>query len=195
NQVLLELYERCAALASDPTCLATLKSFGEQFGKAACSFGLTIEGILAKNLRKVSGAFLPLRLEDLPDFDGEFPEEEQLPRIFRIHIVQRASGKTHMSLNGVFIGDPLSDNVIKEDGYRFHDVFHMANAAILHWSPVVRSLLKRKRKSRSEVDNTQDSGRAIVVEEGLSAWLFQRAGPLDYFEGSGSVPYSILKTI
>jgi hypothetical protein len=47
--------------------------------------------------------------------------------------------------NGVFIGDPLTDNIADRDGYRFHDVFHFANAAILHWSPVMRALVRHKR--------------------------------------------------
>lgn len=195
NRVLLELHEASAGLVPSPGSWTALQTFGEKLVFALRSFGLDLELILAKNLEKVGGAFLPLSLNELPDFDVEFPSEEQLPREFKIHLVQRASGKTHMSLNGVFIGDPLLDNVTQADGYRFHDVFHLANAAVLHWSPVTRSLLKLKRKSRPDVDNTQDNGRAIVVEEGLSAWLFQRAGPLGYFDGAESVPYNVLKTI
>jgi hypothetical protein len=44
-------------------------------------------------------------------------------------------------MNGVFIGDPLTDNIRDPDGYRFHDVFHFARAAILHWSPTFRALI------------------------------------------------------
>jgi hypothetical protein len=40
--------------------------------------------------------------------------------------------------NGVNIGDRLTDNKLEKDDYRFHDVFHLANAAILGWSPVLR---------------------------------------------------------
>ena len=88
-----------------------------------------------------------------------------------------------MRLNGVFVGDPLTDNIRDPDGYRFHDVFHFAHAAILHWSPTFRALLKQKRKSNPKVDEAQDGGRAIVVEEGLTAWVFARAKELNYFEG------------
>jgi hypothetical protein len=66
-------------------------------------------------------------------------------------------------MNGVFIGDPLTDNILDRDGYRFHDVFHFAHASILHWSPTFRALIKHKRKSDPVVDEAQDSGRAIVV--------------------------------
>ena len=92
-------------------------------------------------------------------------------------------------------GIPLSDNIRDPDGFRFHDVFHFAHAAILHWSPTFRALIKHKRKTDPAVDEAQDSGRAIVVEEGLTAWLFARAKDLNFFEGHTSVSFDLLKTI
>jgi hypothetical protein len=45
-------------------------------------------------------------------------------------------------------------------------VIHLALIAHLGWSPVVRGLMKRKRKSRNDrVDEVEDGGRAQVVEE------------------------------
>ncbi|HLN04514.1 MAG TPA: hypothetical protein VK335_34830 [Bryobacteraceae bacterium] len=41
----------------------------------------------------------------------------------------------------------------------------------------------------------QDGGRAIVVEEGLTAWIFARAKELNYFEGQNSVSFDLLKTV
>lgn len=58
------------------------------------------------------------------DFDRNFGGEEQLPRNFKIRVNQRGSGKSYLQWNGVFIGDPLTDNIADRDGYRFHDVFH-----------------------------------------------------------------------
>ena len=40
-----------------------------------------------------------------------------------------------------------------------------SGAAVLHWSPTFRALIKHKRKSDPTVDEAQDSGRAIVIEE------------------------------
>ena len=97
--------------------------------------------------------------------------------------------------NGVFIGAPLTDNIKDPDGYRFHDVFHFAHAAILHWSPTTRALIKQKRKSNPKIDETQDGGRAIVVEEGLTAWIFSYAKNLDYFREQNSLSFDLLKTI
>jgi len=136
----------------------------------------------------------PADLVDL-DFDREFGSEEQLPREFRIRVNQRGTGKSYLQWRGVFIGDPLTDNIADRDGYRFHDVFHLAYAAILHWSPVIRALIKHKRKSNPKYDEEQDGGRAIVVEEGLTAWIFSRAKELNFFEDQKKVSLGILKTI
>ena len=45
------------------------------------------------------------------------------------------------------------------------------------------------------IDEAQDGGRAIVVEEGLSAWLFTRAKELRFFEGQTSLSFDLLKTV
>lgn len=73
------------------------------------------------------------------------------------------------------VGDPLRDNAPVDDGYRFHDVLHLAFMAVLGWSPVMRDLLRLKRKSVPSVDDTADSRRACDVEEGLSTYLANRS--------------------
>src|SRR2546425_1996035 len=50
----------------------------------------------------------------------------------------------------------IQDNAYDDDGYRFHDVFHFAHLAILGWSPVLRKLLKRKRRNDVLVDEVED---------------------------------------
>ena len=109
--------------------------------------------------------------------------------------MQRKSGLSQLQWNEVFIGDPLSDSIRDHDGYRFHDVFHLAHAAILHWSPTFRGLIKHKRKSEPAVDEAQDGGRAIVVEEGLTAWIFSRAKQVELFAGQRTLPFDMLKTV
>ena len=129
----------------------------------------SIDSIIETNTKKISGRFLPCGKP--PDFDSNFPEFERLPKCFKIEYIQRTPDRVALRWNGVFIGDPLSDNSHDESGYRFHDVFHFSYAAILHWSPTFRSLIKHKRKSEPKIDENEDGGRAIVVEEGLSAWI------------------------
>jgi hypothetical protein len=66
---------------------------------------------------------------------------------------------------------------------------------VLHWSPVFRALIKHKRKSDPEIDEAQDGGRAIVVEEGLTAWVFSRAKILGLFKDRKHLSFDLLKTI
>ncbi|HFD32965.1 MAG TPA: pyrophosphatase [Gammaproteobacteria bacterium] len=172
-----------------------LIQFARLYLQAIQSTGLSFAKVVKGNLIKTLGRFTNTDKDSLPDFDAAFPEEEQLPRNFEIHITQRKSGQSYLRWNGVFIGSPLTDNIRDPDGYRFHDVFHLAHAAILHWSPTFRALIKQKRKSDPVFDEAQDGGRAIVVEEGLTAWLYSYSKGLDYFEGHESVSFDALKTI
>ena len=115
--------------------------------------------IMQTNIDKIGGRFLESDFDKLPNFDAGLAEEEQLPRTFRIEIKQRTNGKSYLRWNGVFIGDPLTDNIGDPDGYRFHDVFHLAHAAILHWSPTFRGLIRQKRKSDAKLDENEDGER------------------------------------
>jgi MazG C-terminal domain len=45
------------------------------------------------------------------------------------------------------------------------------------------------------VDEAQDGGRAIVVEEGLTAWIFSRAKQLNFFQGQTTISFDVLKTV
>lgn len=132
---------------------------------------------------------------ELPKFDSSFDADEQLSTEFEIEIRQSKSGQSFLRWNGLKIGDLLTDNISDRDGYRYHDVFHFSYAAILHWSPVMRSLIKHKRKSRPEYDEAQDGGRAIVVEESLTAWVFSRAKEKDFFRNHTSLSFDMLKTV
>ncbi len=72
---------------------------------------------------------------------------------------------------GTEVGDPLTDNTRRMDAYRFHDAIHLGFMAVLGWSPVMRALLRLKRKSSPEADECEDGARAIFAEEGLAAVL------------------------
>jgi len=199
DQVLLRL----GTAASDLLGLAgeaadkvlKMTAFADAYLRSLNSAGISLATVASANVRKVRGRFLPPVVSELPEFDARFAEDERLPEQFEVSIRQRSSGRSVLEMNGIVIGDPLTDNIADRDGYRFHDVFHFAHAAVLHWSPTFRALLKRKRKSDPEVDETQDSGRAIVVEEGLSAFVFSQAKSLAFFEGQTSLSFDLLKTV
>ncbi len=199
DQMLLRLGKAAATLldvqVADDNTYNLLSEFAEDYLRLLQEKGLDLPTVAFKNREKVVGRFIDPEPSSLPVFDDSFPDEERLPAHFEIRVLQRKSGQCHLQWNGVFIGDPLLDNMADPDGYRFHDVFHLAHAAVLHWSPTFRSLIKQKRKSDPDVDTTQDSGRAIVVEEGLTAWIFSRAKRLSLFEGQDSVSFDMLKTV
>lgn len=195
DKTLFELGRAAALLLEAEPKAPAIEAFARHYLDALHASNLSFAKVARANMNKARGAFLEPAPEDLYDFDAAFGIEEQIPRNFEIRVNQRASGKSYLQWNGVFIGDPLTDNIRDPDGYRFHDVFHFAYGAILHWSPVFRSLIKHKRKSVSKYDEEEDSGRAIVVEEGLSAWIFTRAKELNYFEGQTRLSLGILKNI
>lgn len=199
DTTLLRLGEDCASLLSISPDLdwsiGAIDRFVETYVCSLALANINLDEIIQYNLSKVEGRFLDQEMSTLPRFDDAFEAEERIPDRFEIAITQRKSGKSYLQWNGVFIGDPLTDNITDQDGYRFHDVFHFSHAAILHWSPTFRALIKHKRKSNPKIDEAQDSGRAIVVEEGLTAWIFSRAKQLDFFKGQKSVSFDLLKTI
>jgi MazG-like nucleotide pyrophosphohydrolase family protein len=74
-------------------------------------------------------------------------------------------------------------------------VFHLAFSAVLGWSPITRSLLERKRRSKPEVDEVEDGGRAKAIEEGISALIFAFGKDYAFLEGKPSVSSELLRTI
>lgn len=135
---------------------------------------------------------------EVSHFDDGFDEEERLPRQFSVTFSEKRNGKqvlVRIMVSGVIVGDTLTDNAHKGDGYRYHDVFHLAYAAVLGWSPVIRSLLRRKRKSNLRIDEIEDGGRAAVVEEAISVLVFNEAPQRAWYSEESSVDIGLLKTI
>jgi len=133
-----------------------------------------------------------------PLFDNSFPEEEQLPRRLLVDFIERSRGAQRaviLRCNSINFGDRLTDNIEDPDGYRFHDIFHFAYAVHLGWSPVLRALMRTKRKSKPEVDEAQDGARAVIIEEAVSAIVFSRAKQLTFFDGIDHVDLDLLKTV
>lgn len=131
-------------------------------------------------------------------YDANDREEERLPLKIRMVFKEYKTDKNSYVIqqcNEINIGDRLTDNSIEDDDYRFHDVFHLAYAAILGWSPVLRALFKVKRKSKLKIDEAQDGARAIITEEGIATWIFNHGARYNFYENIHSVDYSLLKAI
>jgi hypothetical protein len=130
-------------------------------------------------------------------YDGIFPPRQRLPRTFSVRVEELNTEPSRVVLfNGRRqIGNELTDNSRDDDGYRFHNVFHLAYATHLRWSPVVRKLLGRKRRSDSQIDEVEDGGRATVVEEGIAHRVFIHARTVSFFEGAHSVDADLIASI
>jgi hypothetical protein len=159
--------------------------------------GIPLQDAAGRNTTKTTSRW-PAEKRYIPLFDDGFPEEEQLPRQLQVEFLERSRSAQRaviLRCNGINFGDRLTDNIEDPDGYRFHDVFHFAHAVHLGWSPVVRALMRTKRKSRPDIDEAQDGARAVIIEEAVSAIVFSRAKRLRLFEGLDQVDFDLLKTV
>lgn len=160
-------------------------------------FDLELDDIAQGNLRKTQDRWGNQDSSALI-LDAEFADHERLPRKFEVELIEvvvKGVKKIRVSVNGKQIGDELTDNADDPDGYRFHDVFHLGYVAVLGWSPVIRKLLKKKRKSTPKIDEVQDGGRAQVIDESIAALVFDYAREHNWLNGVSDLDYQLLRTI
>lgn len=168
----------------------------------ATKFGLRLEQIASSNLRKTT-----LRWAPRPDgqvsaphfYDELFPPRQRIPRKFSVDFREERDRRRILRVRvyryGRPIGDRLGDNAHVEDGYRFHDVFHLAYAAVLGWSPVTRKLLRCKRRADPAIDEVEDGGRAAVIEEAIAAFVFDYAKAHGMLEEIDTLDIELLRAI
>ena len=166
---------------------------------AANEARVSLEAAAVQNLVKIADRW-PSKRSYPSALDAPAPLNEQFPRKFCIEIFEReVQGRSYVyqRCNGLNIGDRLTDNAAVADDYRFHDVFHYAYVAVLGWSPVMRDLFRLKRKSDPAIDEVEDGARAILIEEGVTTWIFARASKLDFFKSldRGGLPFDMLKHV
>lgn len=131
------------------------------------------------------------------NFDENSPSDQCLPTLF-IAKFSEGPQKIKISIDGVDFGDPLDDNSWDDDGYRYHDVFHLAYAIKLGWSPVIRKLLKRKRSYDAEIDRIEDGARSVFLDEGISVAIFNQnviRGGVSSLSVRGNIPFSLLEMV
>lgn len=158
---------------------------------------ISLDAAAYGNLRKIYSRW-PVENKYPELLDNQMPPDEQIPRKLTIYIEEQHIGERTFVLqkcNGVIIGDRLTDNKIEKDDYRFHDVFHLAFITHLGWSPVLRGLLKVKRKSVPLLDENEDGARAELIEEGVSTFIFGHGLERNLFANIDSVDYDLLKSI
>lgn len=161
---------------------------------------IDMEEIAQINIKKIEDRFTEGDTSTFKTYDMSFEETERFPREFEINFVPfEEGGKKKMKIvqtgDGSPIGDPLTDNSHEDDGYRFHDIFHYGYVAYLGWSPVIRKLLKLKRKSSDKTDEVEDGARAAITEELVTLYVYNHAQNHRLFKYSDRVDTDVLKTI
>lgn len=159
--------------------------------------GLNVEHVLRSNIEKTRALFCDVT-GPAPHRDCNLPIYEQLPRLAVIEFIQRPRGSVQevlLRMNSLNIGDRLTDNSADPDGYRFHDALHLGYLAVLGWSPVIRGLLRLKRKSDKDIDEHQDGARAAIIEEAITQQIFSHAREQELFRGVDRLDYGLLKWV
>jgi hypothetical protein len=78
------------------------------------------------------------------------------------------------------------------DGYRWYQVFSIAFAAHLGWSPILRDALGLKRRGRRELEKGEDGVRAQMIEEYVIALIIANA---KWLRSEAPIPRATLKEI
>ncbi len=169
----------------------------------ADKFGLELEEVAKANLSKVRDRWLPPQGQR-PLYDEGLAPNQQLPRKFEYRFEQQwENGAVRVRMvdvaGGTPTGDPLQDNAYEDDGYRFHDAIHLAFAAHLGWSPVLRKLLRNGgrmvHRTPAKVDDAEDGGRGRVVEEAIVATAYIYAEDHAFLEGARAIDHKLLQHI
>jgi hypothetical protein len=133
-------------------------------------------------------------------YSSRYPTEERWPDRVALEFSDGMTDQSwlsmvRMTVDGEPFGDPIDDNARHDDGYRFHDVLHFAFAVHLDWSPVVRKLMKNKRKSSPQDDKYEDGARARDTEEAVSNLIHKTAARNNYFQSAERLDSQLLTNI
>lgn len=165
---------------------------------------IPLSRILDFNLRKTQERWADLEKNKQFELEGEFfddeyDDHEQFPREFVAEFKEGVdkNGKECVDIivDGKKFGSPIRDNSYEDDFYRYHDIFHLSYVTVLGWSPTARGLMKRKRRSNESINEIQDGGRAIVIDEAISALVFEHARFHNFYDGVDHLDEEVLQTI
>lgn len=165
---------------------------------------ISMSSVLKYNLRKTKERWIDNQSAKQLELEGEFlddgfDENEQFPREFvaefRIGTDKNEKECVDVFVNGQKFGNQIRDNNYEDDYYRYHDIFHFSYVTFLGWSPTVRGLMKRKRRSHEQTNEIEDGGRAIVIDEAISALVFEHARIHSFYDSIVTLDEKLLQTI
>ncbi len=163
---------------------------------------LNLEEIAKKNLAKTYDRFNEDDLHQVPRFDQNY--SERFPDSFIINFSETLGENNLLEVKmtwekddqtSIELGDPLTDNSRVPNEYRYHDVFHLGHIAFLGWSPVIRHLMKLKRKSDLITLDAEDRGRPQVAEEAITLIIYNYAKGNKMLKASDRIDTELLNTI
>lgn len=168
----------------------------------ASKFGLDLEKIATNNLTKVRNRWAH-SIGEHPLYDAKQNANQQIPRTFAFRFEERTIDGTPRVMmfdvdRGKCTGNELTDNAYVDDGYRFHDVMHLAFAAQLGWSPVIRKMLRTMdiiQNRPPPLDDAEDGGRAQVVEEAIVAAAYAYTVEYQFLDGIKQIDWQLLRHI
>ena len=166
----------------------------------ATKFGLDLDKVAQDNLEKTKRRWHePDQRKSL--YDDKCEKNQKLPRTFTYELSHKEIDGSEKLIvmdttTGNQLGDSLTDNTYEDDGYRYHDVLHLAFMAKLGWSPIFRKLLRKSNKiekRRVEIDEAEDSGRPQVIEEAIIAAAYVYAEKHNFLDGVNAVDWQLLR--
>jgi hypothetical protein len=160
--------------------------------------GSSLSDVAHLNLAKTRDRYVTSDGALAYSFDDGFPESQRFPRRFQATFATFEDGeliKCRLTIENERYGALIDDNAHYADDYRFHDIFHIAHAAVLGWSPVLRALIQAKRRDDDGKDRVEDGARAWATEEAVTAMVFELAKVWNYFDGADRIDDSILRAV
>lgn len=162
----------------------------------ASHYDLSLDEIAQNNLEKIHDRFKDIDLLRIPRFDADY--EESFPDSFVVDFIEKQGPhflEVEMKWEKGSLGDPLNDNSRAPNDYRYHDVFHLGHIAFLGWSPVMRHLMKLKRKADPIILNAEDRGRPQVAEEAVTLIIYNYAKGNKMLKASDRIDTELLRTV
>ena len=164
---------------------------------------ISLEDIAKINLSKTQDRFDELDLKTIARLDKSYAE--QFPDSFIVNFIEEEGENELLEVKMIWekqpdnelikLGDPLTDNSRIPNDYRYHDVFHLGHIAFLGWSPVIRHLMKLKRRSDSVTLDAEDRGRPQVAEEAITLIIYNYAKGNKMLRSSDRIDTELLNTI
>ena len=115
--------------------------------------------------------------------------EDRFTGTLTMEIREASPGTAETAIDGKRAGNQLTDNNYVDDGYRYHDVFHLALAAVLGWSPTLRYIAGLPRKDRRE-----HGRRAVMLDEGIVALAFKHLESRNFLQDGQRIDPQMLES-